>query len=77
MSSRRELENYLLAPTAIARYLSTKIGREVSPTDVESMINEAADSLLEIAAERRVLWRVSKPIFPNRTQSLTEVMVTS
>ena len=73
--SRRELENYLLVPSALARYIGKQTGQEVDSQDVERVINEAAESLLETAAERHVLWRACKPIFPNRKSSSTGGML--
>jgi putative ATP-dependent endonuclease of the OLD family len=64
--ARRELENYLLAPDAIAKYMAARLGQDVSPEEVGSKINEAADELLSTVAERRVLSLACKPIFPDR-----------
>jgi hypothetical protein len=64
--NRRELENYLVVPSVIARYIAKQIGIEVNSGDVERMVNEAAEELLETAVERRVLWHTCKPLFPDR-----------
>jgi hypothetical protein len=64
--ARRELENYLLAPAAIARYMAKRIGREVGSEEVQEAITSATTELLSIVAERRVLKLTCKPIFPDR-----------
>ncbi|WP_327290121.1 ATP-dependent nuclease [Streptomyces sp. NBC_01198] len=65
---RREIENYLLAPTALCRFIEEKSGGEHSPTpeEMESALNEICERLLPIAVERRVLKHACKPIIPKR-----------
>jgi putative ATP-dependent endonuclease of the OLD family len=63
---RRELENYMLDPRTLSRYLSSRTGSEVTITDVEEALKQATDTLLETAVERRVLRLTCRPVFPDR-----------
>ncbi|MFF7720733.1 AAA family ATPase [Streptomyces luteogriseus] len=65
---RRELENYLLSPTALSRYLAVKTSgaSTPSPEEVETIIEEVCEELLPMAIERRILKRVCRPIIPDR-----------
>lgn len=74
---RRELENYLIVPSALREFIKLKgsLGGNqtaVAPTEVEILkaIDEAADRLKEITVERRVIKEFSVPVFPNRRQLL-------
>ncbi|GHD38211.1 hypothetical protein GCM10010335_36520 [Streptomyces galbus] len=65
---RRELENYLLNPSALSRFIQNKSNGLSSPTpeEVEAAISEVCDELLPIAIERRILKRVCRPVIPDR-----------
>ncbi|MFI5884886.1 ATP-dependent nuclease [Streptomyces sp. NPDC051554] len=65
---RRELENYLLSPSAISRFIAVKSDGRTNPTEeeVNGAIDEICESLLSVSIERRVLKRVCAPLYPNR-----------
>ncbi|MEW1828359.1 AAA family ATPase [Streptomyces sp. NPDC088196] len=65
---RRELENYLLNPSALSRFMLAKSNGLSSPVpeEVEVAIGEACDELLPVAIERRILKRVCRPVIPDR-----------
>lgn len=65
---RRELENYLINSSAIARYIEKKSeGRSVpGAEEIERIIREVCAELLDRAIERKVLKRVCKPLIPDR-----------
>ncbi|MFB9440139.1 AAA family ATPase [Streptomyces showdoensis] len=65
---RRELENYLLNPSTLSRFIRVKSNGVSSPTpeEVESAVSEVCDELLPSAIERRVLKRVCRPVIPDR-----------
>ncbi|MGA5194711.1 AAA family ATPase [Streptomyces exfoliatus] len=65
---RRELENYLLSPSALSRFIQEKSGGASTPTpdEVKSAIDEVCEELLPTAIERRVLKRVCRPVIPDR-----------
>ncbi|MFJ9076814.1 ATP-dependent nuclease [Streptomyces sp. NPDC102278] len=69
---RRELENYLLSPTALSRYINSKSGGAAtpSPEDVESALDDACQELFQTAVERRVLKRACRPVIPKREKVL-------
>jgi len=52
---RRELENYLLDPDAIAKVLGAR-GRPVDPGEISVALREAADSLRPLVVLKRVAW---------------------
>jgi len=52
---RRELENYLLDPKAIARVLTAR-GRRVDPAEVSAALREVADGLQGLVILKRVAW---------------------
>ncbi|MFD5135672.1 ATP-dependent endonuclease [Streptomyces sp. NPDC058378] len=66
--SRRELENYLLSPPALARFIAAKSQGRVSPTEgeIDAAIEEICDSLMAVSIERRVLKVVCAPLYPDR-----------
>jgi len=74
---KRELENYLLCPKAIAKFIELKhqlIGskdpKKVDIVEIEKGINACADTLKDIAIERRVAKIACLPIYPNRNTVL-------
>jgi putative ATP-dependent endonuclease of the OLD family len=74
---KRELENYLLCPKAIAKFielkyqlLGVKDPKKVDVAEIEKGINTCADALKEIAIERRVAKVACLPIYPNRNAVL-------
>lgn len=66
--NRRELENYLLAPSALAEFIAVKSGQASTPTreEVSAAIDEICESLRTASIERRVLKRVCAPLYPDR-----------
>ena len=74
---KRELENYLLGPKAIAKFielkyqlLGVKDRKNVDVAEIEQRINICADALKDVAIERRVARIVCLPIYPNRNAVL-------
>ncbi len=74
---KRELENYLLCPKAIAKFIELKYqlmgvkdSKKVDIAEVEKSINTCADALKDIAIERRVAKIACLPIYPNRNAVL-------
>jgi hypothetical protein len=65
---RRELENYLLSPSALSRFIAAKSKGACAPTteEVASTIEEVCETLFSTAVERRILKRVCRPIIPDR-----------
>ncbi|MFD9658502.1 AAA family ATPase [Streptomyces mirabilis] len=65
---RRELENYLLSPAALSKFISAKSAGRATPTEEEisKEIEEICESLMPASIERRVLKKVCAPLFPNR-----------
>ncbi|MFF2215633.1 AAA family ATPase [Streptomyces antibioticus] len=65
---RRELENYLLNPSALSRFIQAKSNGKVSPTpeEVTSAIDEVCEDLFPTAVERRILKRACRPVIPDR-----------
>ena len=65
---RRELENYLIVPRALALYIGEKANKDLLGEAIEigGLVAKAADDLLETAAERRVLRLACRPIIPDR-----------
>jgi predicted ATPase len=69
---KRELENYLLSPRAIARFIELKnrlAGEKehkiIDQIEVEKAIDGCADALKNVAIERRVAKITCLPIYPN------------
>jgi hypothetical protein len=52
---RRELENYLLDPDAIAQVLAAR-GRPVDPAEISMALRQAADALQSLVILKRVAW---------------------
>jgi len=74
---KRELENYLLAPRAIAKFIEWKHElagdkeyRIGNISEVEQAIDQCTDALKSIAIERRVAKATCFPIYPNRQDIL-------
>ncbi len=65
---RRELENYLLNPSTLSRFISAKSNGAFTPTpeDITSAIDEVCETLFSTAVERRILKRACRPIIPDR-----------
>ncbi|WSB84543.1 AAA family ATPase [Streptomyces cellulosae] len=66
--NRRELENYLISPAALAKFISVKSDQMSTPTEEElsAAIEEICESLLSASIERRVLKKVCAPLYPDR-----------
>lgn len=74
---KRELENYLLCPKAIAKFidlkyqlLGVKDPKKIDIAEIEKGIDTCADALKDIAIERRVARIACLPIYPNRNAVL-------
>ncbi|HEU0144663.1 MAG TPA: AAA family ATPase, partial [Nitrososphaera sp.] len=77
---RREIENYLICPRAIAEFIKFK--REASaskvadvlPTefDIKTSIEQCAEELKQLAIDKRVAKILSKPFYPSRTRLFEE-----
>ncbi|MFJ7055195.1 AAA family ATPase [Streptomyces albidoflavus] len=65
---RRELENYLLSPAALARYIYAKSEGAATPSasELESSLDEVCQGLFQTAVERRVLKHACRPVIPKR-----------
>jgi putative ATP-dependent endonuclease of OLD family len=70
---RREIENYLICPRAIAQFIGVKrtlAGTEASANEpipvgeIERSIEECADELKQLAVEKRVAKATCKPVYP-------------
>lgn len=76
--NRREIENYLIAPGALTRYINNhptraRLGVEVSIEEVTREIESACEGLLDVAIERRVLRLVCRPFIPDRRTVIDRV----
>ncbi|MBD2312909.1 AAA family ATPase [Desertifilum sp. FACHB-1129] len=74
---KRELENYLLCPKVIAKFidlkyqlLGVKDPKKIDIAEIEKGIDTCADALKDIAIERRVARIACLPIYPNRNAVL-------
>ena len=74
---RREIENYLLAPRALANFIRVKreLGGVANPeapeiTEVNTALSTAADSLKDLALDKRVSRIACRPIYPDRNRVL-------
>ncbi|WP_433452513.1 ATP-dependent nuclease [Streptomyces sp. CA-142005] len=67
---RREMENYLLCPSALSRFIAEKSNGASQPSaeEVRDVLDEVSDELLATAIERRVLKQVCKPFIPDRNK---------
>ncbi|MFE4998267.1 AAA family ATPase [Streptomyces mirabilis] len=65
---RRELENYLLNPTTLSRFIEVKSNgaHTPSPDEVAAAIDEVCEELFSTAVERRILKRTCRPVIPDR-----------
>ncbi|MFE4693781.1 AAA family ATPase [Streptomyces sp. NPDC056749] len=65
---RRELENYLISPPALSRFIAAKSDGRENPTEdeISEAIDEICESLLKVSIERRVLKKVCAPKYPDR-----------
>jgi predicted ATP-dependent endonuclease of OLD family len=70
--NRREIENYLLEESSLARYIAQKGAMDSTPSsgDIKEFMADAARELLVVAIERRVLKAACRPIIPNRAAVL-------
>ncbi|WP_329683564.1 AAA family ATPase [Longimicrobium sp.] len=76
---RREIENYLLVPRAIAVYLEERFAaenvslqREISTEQVARDMDECADELLPLTVRNRVAKLLCTPVYPDRRAILAE-----
>lgn len=76
---RREIENYLLNPQAIARYLAERVAlepglhqREITAEQVARDLDECADELRSLALRNRVAKALCLPLYPDRNAVLAE-----
>jgi energy-coupling factor transporter ATP-binding protein EcfA2 len=74
---KREIENYLLSPRAIAKFIEWKhqlAGNKeyqiANISEVEQALDKCADALKNVAIERRVAKITCLPIYPNRNDVL-------
>lgn len=74
---KREIENYLLSPRAIAEFIEWKhqlAGNKeykiANISEVEQALDKCADALKNVAIERRVAKITCLPIYPNRNDVL-------
>ncbi|WKK26982.1 AAA family ATPase [Streptomyces olivoreticuli] len=65
---RRELENYLLIPSTLSRFIRIKSGGASDPTpeEVSAAIDEVCEELFPTAVERRIMKRACRPVIPDR-----------
>lgn len=70
---RRELENYLIHPDALARFIYSKSNGASTPTpeEISAAIDEICEELFDVAVERRILKRVCRPVIPDRRPVLS------
>lgn len=66
--ARREIENYLLAPRAVALLLRERSSGSValSPDAVAEALDSVADELRETSVAKRVAASICRPVFPDR-----------
>ncbi|AOW99009.1 hypothetical protein BJP34_05720 [Moorena producens PAL-8-15-08-1] len=78
---KRELENYLLCPRAISKFIEYKhllAGEKtdnipiISESDIETAIDTCADDLKDFVIERKVTKITCSPIYPNRSAVLSD-----
>lgn len=69
---RRELENYLLCPATLGRYIATKSAGAATPSadELASVLDEVCQGLFQMAVERRVLKHACRPVIPKREKVL-------
>jgi hypothetical protein len=71
---KRELENYLLSPVAVAAFIAQKRhlggldGSSPSPEEVSAALDECADELKELAIVKRAEARLCRPAYPQRAE---------
>jgi hypothetical protein len=66
------MENYLVCSRAIAEFVNLKrklsntasLAQAVSESDVSNLLDECAESLKQLAVQKRLTKRLSKPLFP-------------
>jgi hypothetical protein len=69
---RRELENYLISISGLARLIEMKRSQDGSSTaaidldEVQKALEETCDELKQVAIERRVVRDVCQPVLPNK-----------
>jgi hypothetical protein len=63
---RRELENYLLDPDAIAQVLAAR-GRPVDSAEISTTLRQAADALQSLVTLKRVAWEQASIRLVDRT----------
>jgi putative ATP-dependent endonuclease of OLD family len=75
---KREIENYLIVPRAVAEFISLKKklsgNNDYNPPsihEIEKSVEKCVDSLKSVAIERRVTRITCLPIYPNRERILT------
>jgi putative ATP-dependent endonuclease of OLD family len=66
---RREIENYLLEPRAIAAFLKKD---EATEEAVRAALDECADDLRQLAVRKRIAGTVCRPVNPDRKPVLRE-----
>jgi putative ATP-dependent endonuclease of OLD family len=76
--TRRELENYLLVPRAIAAYINeratveqTALRREATEEQISVELEECAEELKDFAIESRAVKLLCEPLYPNRRDLLS------
>ncbi|MFD8352850.1 ATP-dependent endonuclease [Streptomyces coelicoflavus] len=65
---RRELENYLVDPGVLARYLVIRTDGTIhpAPDEIREKIDKACEELRSVAIERRALKEICAPLIPRR-----------
>lgn len=59
----REIENYLLSPDAIARYLALRLSRDITAAQIGEIIKKSVESLRDFALAKTVFSRISAPAY--------------
>jgi putative ATP-dependent endonuclease of OLD family len=78
---KRELENYLISPRAIADFIGVKrelsgVGSGEEPPDeheIAKTIDECADTLKNYAIYKRLSKSLSKPVYPSGSRTLEDI----
>lgn len=72
----RELENYLVSPSAIKQHLERRLAEtsldHVSEGEIQARLAKCADSLKNYAVWKKLAWQ-TKPIYPVQTRAIADV----
>lgn len=83
--SRREIENYLICPRAIAAFISLKCQKNHGQSDqhlpteeeIKDAISHTAEQLKQFTLDKRVAKIISKPFYPSRERLFQQSQDTS